>query len=415
MAKVNKVLMVVENVSVPLDSRVWPEARALRDAGFQVSVICPKGVGRDEESYICLEDIFIYRYHLPTIGNKYISYITEYGFSLFITFLLSVKVLFRHGFDVIHAANPPDIFFLIGLFYRFLGKKYIFDQHDLAPEMFKVKFNGRMKLLYKLQLFLETRSYRTSHLVITSNTSQKKRAIERGGCYAGKVFVVRNGPNSKQMELAPPEPEVKRGRRYLLAYVGFMSSQDGVEYALHALQELVYKRGRQDISLVLMGDGDSAPKLRALAHELELDEYVNFTGWIEKEDVLRYLSVADVGLTPDPQNGLNEYSTMLKTMEYMAMGKPVVSFDLQEARISAQDAALYAIPNQVEDFADKIETLLDNQELRCKMGAFGRKRIEQELSWEHSKENLIIAYEAIFTDKSKAPVFSNSNVLKNRS
>ncbi len=405
MAKVNKILMLVENISVPLDSRVWPEAKALRDAGFQVSIICPKGVGRDEESFICLEDISIYRYQLPAIGNKYIAYLGEYGFSFVITFLLSLKVLFRRGFDIIHAANPPDMFFLIGLFYRFLGKKYIFDQHDLAPEIFKVKFNGRMKLLYKLQLFLETRSYRTSHLVITSNLSQKKRAIEHGGCHTGKVFVVRNGPNSKQMELAPPEAELKSGRCYLLAYVGFMSSQDGVEYALHALQDLVYERGRQDISLVLMGDGDSAPMLRSLAHELKLDDYVNFTGWIERKDVQRYLSVADVGVTPDPQNGLNEYSTMLKTMEYMAMGKPVVSFDLQEARFSAQDAALYAIPNQVEDFADKIETLLDNEELRRKMGEVGRKRIKEELGWEHSKMNLLQAYEAIFPNSSKSSTF----------
>jgi glycosyltransferase involved in cell wall biosynthesis len=405
MAKVNKILMLVENISVPLDSRVWPEAKALRDAGFQVSIICPKGVGRDEESFICLEDISIYRYQLPAIGNKYIAYLGEYGFSFVITFLLSLKVLFRRGFDIIHAANPPDMFFLIGLFYRFLGKKYIFDQHDLAPEIFKVKFNGRMKLLYKLQLFLETRSYRTSHLVITSNLSQKKRAIEHGGCHTGKVFVVRNGPNSKQMELAPPEAELKSGRRYLLAYVGFMSSQDGVEYALHALQDLVYERGRQDISLVLMGDGDSAPMLRSLAHELKLDDYVNFTGWIERKDVQRYLSVADVGVTPDPQNGLNENSTMLKTMEYMAMGKPVVSFDLQEARFSAQDAALYAIPNQVEDFADKIETLLDNEELRRKMGEVGRKRIKEELGWEHSKMNLLQAYEAIFPNSSKSSTF----------
>jgi len=411
MAKVNKVLMLVENISVPLDNRVWSEARALRDVGFQVSVICPKGIGRDEESYIFLEGINIYRYQLATIGNKYISYLAEYCCSLFITFLLSLKVFFKHGFDVIHAGNPPDIFFLIGLFYRLLGKKYIFDQHDIAPELFKVKFKGRINLLYKFQLFLETSSYRTSHLVITSNTSQKKRAIERGGCHAGKVFVVRNGPNSKQMELASPEPELKRGRRYLLAYVGFMSSQDGVEYALHALQYLVYKRRRQDISLVLMGDGDRAPKLRELAHELELDEYVIFTGWIEKDDVLRYLSVADIGLTPDPQNGLNEYSTMLKTMEYMALGKPVVSFDLQEARFSAQDAALYAIPNQVEDFAEKIETLLDNHELRREMGVIGRKRVEQELSWEHSKDNLIIAYDTIFTAKSKASISSDNNIL----
>lgn len=411
MAKNKKILMLVENISVPLDSRVWPEAKALRDAGFQVSVVCPKGVGRDEESFICLEDISIYRYQLPAIGNKYVAYLGEYGFSLVMTFLLSLKVLFRRGFDVIHASNPPDMLFLIGLFYRLLGKKYIFDQHDLTPEMFRVKFNGRMKLLYKLQLFLETRSYRTSKVVITSNLSQKKRAIERGGCHAGKVFVVRNGPNSKQMELAPPEAELKSGRRYLLAYVGFMSSQDGVEYALHALHDLVYERGRQDTSLVLMGDGDSAPMLRSLAHELKLDDYVNFTGWIERKDVQRYLSVADVGLTPDPQNGLNEYSTMLKTMEYMAMGKPVVSFDLQEGRFSAQDAALYAKPNQVKDFADKIETLLDNEELRTTIGAIGRRRIEQELSWEHSKKNLLRVYDAIFPDEAQSPISNSANIL----
>jgi glycosyltransferase involved in cell wall biosynthesis len=401
MTKKKKILMLVENISVPLDSRVWPEAKALRDAGYQVSVICPRGVGRDEESYICLEDIFIYRYRLSVIGNKFQAYVAEYSLSLVITFLLSLKVLVKHGFDVIHVANPPDTFFLIGLFYRLLGKKYIFDQHDLAPEIFKVKFNGRMKLLYKLQLFLEKRSYRTSDLVITSNLSQKKRAIKQGGCHAGKVFVVRNGPNAKQMELAPPEAELKNGRRYLLAYVGFMSSQDGVEYALQALHDLVYERGRQDISLVLMGDGDSAPKLHSLAQQLKLDDYVHFTGWIERKDVQRYLSVADVGITPDPQNGLNEYSTMLKTMEYMAMGKPVVSFDLQEARFSAQDAALYAMPNQVKDFADKIESLLDNEELRSKMGALGRKRIEEELGWEHSQKNLLLAYEALFSTCSR--------------
>lgn len=397
MAKVNKVLMLVENISVPLDNRVWPEARALREAGFQVSVICPKGVGRDEEAYLCLEDINIYRYPLHTIGNKYTAYIAEYVISLLMTFLLSFKVLFRHGFDVIHAANPPDMFFLIGLFYRLLGKKYIFDQHDLSPEMFKVKFQGRMKPLYKLQLFLEGCSYRTSHLVITSNASQKKLAIERGGCQVGRVFVVRNGPSLKQLQGIGPEPEfeLKGSRPYVLAYVGVMSSQDGVEYALYALQDLVYKRGRRDVSLVLIGDGDYAPTLHTLAHRLELDEYVNFTGWVEKKDVLSYLSVVDVGLIPDPQNGLNEFCTMIKTMEYMAIGKPIVAFDLPETRFSAQDAALYATPNLVENFADKIEILLDNEELRCQMGALGRRRIEEELSWDHSKKKLLLAYEAL--------------------
>src|SRR5271169_3225849 len=202
MTKKKKILMLVENISVPLDPRTWAEAKVLRDDGYQISVICPKGVGRDEESYICLENIYIYRYRLPIIGNKYQAYVAEYSFSLVCTFLLSLKVLFKHNFDVIHAANPPDTFFLIGLFYRLLRKKYIFDQHDLSPEMFLVKFDGRMKLLYKLQIFLEQCSYRTSHLIITSNATQKKRAIERGGCCADKVYVVRNGPSLKQMKLA---------------------------------------------------------------------------------------------------------------------------------------------------------------------------------------------------------------------
>lgn len=406
-----KILMLVENISVPLDPRVWAEAKVLRDVGHQVSIICPKGLGRDEESYICLENIYIYRYRLPVVGSKYQAYVAEYSLSLLFTFFLSLKVLFRHNFDIIHAANPPDTFFLIGMFYRLLGKKYIFDQHDLAPEMFLVKFKGRMKLLYRFQIFLEQCSYRTSHMIITTNATQKKRAIERVGYCPDKVHVVRNGPSLHQMELVPPEPELKRGRCFLLAYIGVMGSQDGVEYALYALHDLVYRRGRQDVSLVLMGDGDAAQDLRKLADTLKLDEHVNFTGWLERKDVQRYLSVVDVGLTPDPQNGMNEYLTMLKTMEYMAVGKPVVAFDLYEARSLAQDASLYAVPNHVEDFANKIEILLDNEELRSKMGTFGRKLIEEELGWEHSKKNLLLAYETIISPNAKSSASLSDTVL----
>lgn len=403
MAKVNKVLLVVENSPVPLDRRVWAEATALRDAGYQVSVICPKGYTLYEESHACIDDIDIYRYQLPAIKNTYMGYAAEYGIALIKTFVLSLKVLFRHGFDVIHAANPPDMFFLLALCYRLFGKRYIFDQHDLAPEVFKVKFGNRMKPLYRLHLFLETCSYRAAHLVITSNVSQKRMAIERGHCRAEKVFVVRNGPNLEHAGPVGFELELKRGRQYLLAYVGVMSVQDGVEYALYALHELVHKRGRQDVSLVLMGEGDRAPTLRRLAHELELDEFVNFAGWTESKDILRYLAAADIGLSPDPENGLNEYSTMIKTMEYMAMGKPVVAFDLAETRFSAQEAALYAVPNLVEDFADKIETLLDDEELRLEMGAIGRKRVEEELSWDHSRKNLLLAYARLFPSHVKPP------------
>jgi glycosyltransferase involved in cell wall biosynthesis len=407
MAKTHKVLMLVENISAPSDRRVWPEAKALHDAGYQVCIISPKGVGRDEESYACIDGIFIYRYRLHVTGNKYVSYIMEMAISLLMTFLLSLKVLFRHGFDVIHAANPPDLFFLIGLFYRPLGKKFLFDQHDLTPELFKVKFHGRMKWLYRLQLFLEACSYRSAHLVITSNVSQKQFAIERGHCRADKVFVVRNGPNMKYIKPVSPEPELKGGRPYLLAYVGVMSIQDGVEYTLYALHDLIHKRGRRDVSLVLLGDGSNGPELRRLAHELQLEAYVNFTGWAESSDVLRYLTVADVGLVPDPQNGLNEYSTMIKTMEYMAMGIPIVSFDLTETRYSAEEAALYATPNLPEDFANKIETLLDDQELRFKMGKLGRKRVEEKLSWDHAKQELLLAYKMLFI-KSPAPADSAS-------
>ncbi|MFL5625564.1 MAG: glycosyltransferase family 4 protein [Ktedonobacteraceae bacterium] len=407
MGKACKVLMLVENLPVPSDFRVWSEAITLREHGFQVSIICPKGVKQCEESHICLEDIHVYRYQLPENANNSVGYIVEYGVALLMTFVLSLRVLFRHGFDVIHAANPPDLFFLIGLFYRMLGKKFVFDQHDLAPEMLQVKFKGRMQPLHKLLVLLERCSYHTAHLVIVTNLSQKWFASGRGRCSPDKISVIRNGPDLERTKLVAQEPELKGGRRYLLAYVGVMGTQDGVEYVLYALHDLVYKRGRQDVSLVLLGHGDAAPALYALSRELQLDKYVNFTGWIQSKDIARYLTVADVGLSPDPQNGLNEYSTMIKTMEYMAMGKPVVAFDLVETRFSAQDGALYATPNRVEDFADKIEALLDNEELRLAMGAIGRKRIEDELSWDHSKEHLLVAYEMLFPRKVETAVLSS--------
>ena len=431
MGNPRKILMLVENLPVPADPRVWTEALSLRDAGFSVSIICPKGATKHQESYSCIDGISIYRYRLPTTTSTCFSYIAEYSTALLKTFGLSFKVLFRHGFDAIHAANPPDIFFVIGLFYRLLGKKFVFDQHDLAPEMFSVIFQGRrpgqtqdgpgrarkhgrrsmdasifhqdlplpyygMKLLHRLLLLLEWCSYRSADLVITTNVSQKRNALERGKCLPERVFVVRNGPDLKRLRPVDPEPQLKGGRRYLLAYLGAMGVQDGIEYALHALRELVYTRGRRDVSLVLMGDGEHLSALRALASELELDAYVHFTGWVNREDIVRYLTVADVGLSPDPQNGLNERSTMIKVMEYMAMGKPVVAFDLAETRFSAQDAALYAHPNVVADFANKIEVLLDNEELRLQMGTIGHKRVEEELSWEHAQEHLLLAYSRLF-------------------
>jgi glycosyltransferase involved in cell wall biosynthesis len=399
MPKKHKVLMLVENMAVPADPRVWHEACTLHQLGYHVSVICPKGQSRNKETYICIDGIHIYRYDLPNSANKSSDYIKEFAIAMLKTLGLSYVVWRQQGFDVIHAANPPDLFFSIGLLYRMFGKKYIFDQHDLAPEVFQAKFQGRMKPLYNLLKCFELASYQIANVVITTNESQKQMALGRGHCSPDKVFVVRNGPDIDKFKAMQPEPDLKRGKRYLLAYIGVMGVQDGVDIALKVLHELVYNRGRQDVGLVLMGNGEQEADLQALAHDLNLDDYVNFTGWLDRQDLLRYLTVTDIGISPDPSNALNDRCTMLKTMEYMAMGKPVVAFDLPETHYSAQDAALYATPNRIDEFADKIEMLLDNAELRQQMGAAGRKRIEEELCWDRTKINLWHAYQKLFPDQ----------------
>lgn len=395
-----KVLMLVENRPAPDDARVWPEALALRDRGFQVSVISPKGAEAYRETHSCIDGIHIYRYDLPT-GDSATAYIAEYAIALVKTFGLSLWVWLRRGFDVVHTANPPDIFFTVGWFYRLFGKRFVFDQHDLSPELFEVLFiEGRVprksaELLHKLLLCCEWCSYRAANLVIVTNQSIGRIAARRGGCSAQKVAVVRNGPDLRHMQPVAPDPQLKMGRRHLLAYLGVMGAQDGVAYAVHALESLVHRRGRRDVAMVLMGDGAQAPALRALVHELALEEYVRFTGWLPHDDIVRYLSVSDIGLSPDPHNVLNDASTMIKTMEYMALGKPLVAFDLTETRVTAQEAGLYATPNLAEDFANKIEALLDDEALRLRMGALGRKRIEDVLSWDHSTEHLLCAYERL--------------------
>ena len=390
------VLMLVENLSVPADPRVWREARTLHEAGFRVCIICPRGTTRDREKQACINGIFIYRYQLSPTTEHPSSYIREYLEAMIYTFLYSLRVWFRHGFDVIHAANPPDIFFLIGLFYRLFGKKYIFDQHDLAPEVFQVKFsqqqNGRNRLLHRLMLMLEHCSYATAHRVITTNQSQKLMAITRGGRAPHEIFVVRSGPEIARYQPGEADITLKQGHPYLLLYVGVMGSQDGIEYALQAMAELVHNRQHQDIALALLGDGDQRSALQNLAHQLQLDDYVTFTGWVDQPELLRYLNTADIGICPDPSNVLNDRCTMLKTMEYMAMGIPIVAFDLPETRYSAQDAALYAPANNVTALANNIEQLLTDADLRLRMGASGRKRIVEELCWERTKEALLKAY-----------------------
>lgn len=404
MPRISRVLMLIENRPAPADARVWPEALALVEAGYQVTVISPKGPTPHTAAHDFIDNIHIYRYHLPA-GHSMLSYIGEYAISVIMTFWLSLGVCLRHGFDVIHSANPPDTFFAIGLFYRLFGKKYVFDQHDLTPELFQAIFTGGAggtvtgrgpRALHWLLLTLERWSYSASHLVITTNLSFKHIAETRGKCAPSKIAVVRNGPNLDLFTRGATEPAPKPDGRYLLVYLGVMGAQDGVDNAIHVMHELVHTRGRQDVRLLLMGGGDALPALRTLTHELALDTYVQFNGPTPKPEVVRILSSADIGLVPDPANGVNEYCTMIKAMEYMAMEIPIVAFDLIETRYSAQDAGIYATPNRVDDFADKVEDLLGNAELRRQMGALGRARVEAELSWAHSKRNLITAYRDTF-------------------
>jgi glycosyltransferase involved in cell wall biosynthesis len=396
---IRKVLLLVENAPIPGDPRVWNEAVTLRDAGYQVCIIAPlHAVQPLQYACSCVEGLFIYRFKQFEAQNKYLAYLFEYCCAFWRMFLLSLKVWRRHGFDVIHVANPPDLFFLLGLFYRCFAKKFVFDQHDLAPELFKVIFQGRARLLYWLLCLLECCSYRLAHLVIVTNESFLSRACKRGGCAPEKVFVVRNGPNL--MHYKPYEPAAElyfpTQKSYVLAYVGVMGKQDGVENALYALHHLVYIYGRSDVSAVFIGSGSMLSELQRLAQRLKLAEYTYFPGWLGMQDVVRYLAIADVGLVPDPQNGLNEFCPMLKVMEYMTAGLPVVAFDLLETRVSAEGAALYAKPNEIADFARQIALLLNSEELRGSMGVAGRKRIVEVLSWEHSRPNLLAAYETLF-------------------
>jgi glycosyltransferase involved in cell wall biosynthesis len=392
---VGKVLIIVENLPVPFDRRVWLEANTLTKEGYKVSVISPRA--RDDLKYEVLNGISIYRYHMAPPTKGFLSYFWEFTYCWLMTFFLSMKILFREGFDVIHACNPPDTFFLIGAFYKLQGKRFFFDQHDLCPEVYKARFgSAKSNLLLKGLLLLEKLSYRTANLVIATNESYKKIAAQRGKVKEENIFVVRTGPDFDRLKELKPEPELKRGRKYMVCYLGVMGPQDGVDYLLRAAELITKKHRRDDILFVLIGAGDSFNDLKKLSTELGLQEHILFTGRIPDEELVRYLSTADVCVGPDPKNELNDKSTMNKIMEYMAMGKPVVSFDLKETRFSAGEAALYAKPNDIRDFANKILELLNDEKRREEMGKYGRKRVEEELAWSHTKKELIKAYQSVF-------------------
>jgi glycosyltransferase involved in cell wall biosynthesis len=390
-----RILIIVENLPSPFDRRVWQEASTLKQAGYEVSIICPTGKGY-EKKYEVIDGVYIYRHNLPLEAEGTLGYVIEYATALFWQFVLAWRVLLTRGFDAIHACNPPDNIFLIGGFFKLLGKKFLFDHHDINPELYEAKF-GRRDFFYKVLLAWERWTFRMADVSIATNESYKKIAIERGGMNPSRVFVVRSGPDLRRLKILPPDPLLKKGRNYLVGYVGVMGKQEGIDYLLRAAQHIVRDLGRRDVHFGLVGGGTKLEEMKHYAQELGVSNYVTFTGRVPDQEMLAMLNTADVCVNPDVANEMNDKSTMNKIMEYMALGKPIVQFDLMEGRFSAQQASLYAKKNDVVDMAEKIVQLLDDSSLREEMGRFGRNRIIHDLEWNHEAPILLRAYDVLFT------------------
>jgi len=386
-----RVLIIVENLPCPFDRRVMQEARTLAGAGYAVSIICPKAPGY-EKSFEHLDGIDIHRHSLPREADGALGYALEYGVALAMEFWLSLKVLFGRGFDIIHACNPPDTIFLIGGFYKLFGKKFVFDHHDINPELYEAKF-GRRGFGYRLLGALERMTFRTANMVISTNESYRNIALSRGGVKPEDVFVVRSGPDLTRVKQVPTNAALKKGRRYLVGYVGVMGKQEGIDLLLQAVQLIVRHLKRTDIQFGLVGGGTELPAMRQLARDLGVADYVTFTGRVPDAELLEMLCTADICVNPDRANAMNDSSTMNKVMEYMALGKPLVQFDLTEGRVSAGEASWYARPNDVADLAQKMVALLGDEQQRTHMSALGRERVEHVLSWQHEAPRLLAAYE----------------------
>ncbi len=393
-----KILIIVENLPVPFDTRVWQEATTLAREGYTVSVICPKGKGYNED-YEYLEGVHIYRHDLPKEGNGPIGYAREYFSALWHEYRLARKIYKERGFHVIHGCNPPDNIYMVASRFKGKGVDYVFDHHDICPELYEAKFGKTSGPLYKSQLWLERHTYDHCTFAFVTNESYKEIAIRRGGMSPDKVHVLRSGPRLERLKIQPPKPEIKRGKRFMVGYLGVIGQQEGIEYLLEAARCLRDEKGRDDIFWGIVGGGPHLEALRRKSEEMGLQDIVEFTGRVSDEKMLDYLNTADVCVNPDEYNAMNDKSTMNKVLEYMALGKPIVQFDLTEGRYSAQDASLYAERNNARDMADKIVMLLDDPERREKMAAIGRERILNELSWDHTSRALISAYDNYFCSR----------------
>jgi glycosyltransferase involved in cell wall biosynthesis len=405
-----KVLMFVEN-SFPNDTRVKNESDALTEAGYSVTVVALRKQGQARAELV--QGVQVYRLprlelfektpvENPTlfqrIGLKVkslLGYVSEYVYFTGACLVMSLVVAWKHGFDVIHAHNPPDTLFLVALPWKLLGKKYIFDHHDLCPELYRSRYGARHDFVARVLQWVEWGNLKLANVTIATNESYKRIQIERGGRKPESIYIVRNGPNRSRMQVAPPSPRLRDLQKTILVYIGSLNPQDGVDYLLRSLRHLVYDLGRRDFHCVVIGSGDSLEDLRELSRKLELDGQVELTGYIPDQELQAHLSAADICVDPDPSSPLNDVSTWIKVMEYMACGKPIVSFDLKETRYSAQEAGLFVPCNDELAFAKGIVKLMDDRELREKMGRFGRQRVDQELQWSVVSRNLVSAYASL--------------------
>jgi glycosyltransferase involved in cell wall biosynthesis len=406
-----RVLMLVEN-KFPADVRVKNEADTLTAAGYSVTVVALREKNETAISKI-VDKIQVYSIPRVTLFTKtrknnpkgfqriwlrttaLMGYMWEYLYFTSACFVMSLYVAMRHGFDVIHAHNPPDTLFLVAAFYKPFGKKFVFDHHDLCPELYQSRYRAAKGFLTSMLGLLEKASLTLADITIATNESYRAIQIDRGKVKPENVFVVRNGPNLHRVASRPPSERLRKMKKSILCYVGALNPQDGVDYLLRSLRELVYKLDRKDFYCVVMGTGDSLEDLRSLAKDLHLENFVEMTGYVSDEELMSNLSAADICVDPDPSSPLNDVSTWIKIMEYMALGKPIVTYDLKETRWSAQDAALYIKPNNELEFAEGIARLMDDPALRAKMGQFGRQRIDHELKWDVVGKNLLRAYEIL--------------------
>jgi glycosyltransferase involved in cell wall biosynthesis len=386
------ILIIVENLTVPLDRRVWQEACALRDAGYKVSVICPKG-GIHTAAYELLDGIHVFRHPLPLEARGPLGYLAEYSTALFFEFVLSIKASFKVGFDAVQACNPPDLIFIVGAFWKYLfGKPFVFDHHDINPELYEAKF-GRRGGFHRLLHVLERMTFRVADVAIATNETFRDIATGRGGMDEDRVFVVRSVPDTSRFRRVAPDPSLKKGRRHLAGFVGIMGAQDGVDLFVEAMNAIVHEHRRNDVQALIVGTGTELRHLQQLATSRGLDDYITFTGFQSGDALLTAMSTFDVGIIPDPKNVYNDKISMNKVLEYMTLGIPFVQFDLIEGRKMAADAALYAAGNCPRSLAERMLTLFDDPILRERTAAEGLTRAKSLLRWEDERQRLLAAFE----------------------